>query len=210
MSGEWDWQQAYSDGVAPWDTGRPSSELRRVVEGEGAVVRCEGRALDLGCGTGTQSLYLAERGFSVLGIDHVEAALEVARSRAAARDDLEIEFRLEDVLESGDFGEGFEFIFDRGCFHAFQGDEEAARYVATLERASKPGTVYLMLCGNAREEMEGGPPVLSEAVIRERLEPLFEIELIREFRFDRNDPEGESGESGPLAYACLMRRRAGD
>jgi SAM-dependent methyltransferase len=206
MSGGRNWQQDYEEGTAPWDTGRPSTELRRFIEGDECLVRPAGRVLDIGCGTGTHTLYLAERGFEVTGIEAAEGALEVARERAGEAG-VDIDFRLGDVLEAGGGEERFDFIFDRGCFHTFQGEAAASRYVAMLGRVSRPGTVYLMLSGNPREVSEGGPPVLSEGQIRERLEPLFEIESIREFRFDRKEEEDGDGTPGPLGFACVMSRR---
>lgn len=197
-----DWEKEYEAETAPWDTGRPSAELRRVIEG-GLVP--PGRALDLGCGTGTNVVYLAERGFEVTGIDVAHAGLEGARARAREAG-VEVDLRRGDVLDPGDLGEPFDFIFDRGCFHVFQDDTEAARYVEMLEAVSRPGTVYLMLCGNAKEPREGGPPVLSEEQIRGRLESLFAIESLGEFRFGRKNGDESEGE-GALGYACFMRRR---
>jgi 2-polyprenyl-3-methyl-5-hydroxy-6-metoxy-1,4-benzoquinol methylase len=67
MAEQISWNDRYRDDDLPWDTGRPSSELQRVV-GQDAVRPC--RALELGCGTGTNSVWLAQQGFEVTGIDH--------------------------------------------------------------------------------------------------------------------------------------------
>ena len=76
-----DWNDRYRDGNLPWDTGRPSSELQRVLS-RNAIQPC--RALELGCGTGTNSVWLAQQGFEVTGIDVAPLAVERAEERAHA------------------------------------------------------------------------------------------------------------------------------
>jgi len=200
-----DWEQNYEDGATPWDTGRASTELQRLVE-SGGVAPC--RALDLGCGTGANVVYLAELGFDVTGIDLASGA--IAQAEALAKEaGVEVDLRKGDLLDPDNLEGPFDFIFARGCLHTFQEDEAAAQFVAMLERVSRSGTVYLLMCGNAKEpRTEGeGPPVLSEEQIRVRLEPLFTMESLREFRFGhQKEEETEPGEEGPLGYVCLMRR----
>ena len=60
-----------------------------------------------------------------------------------------------------------------------------------------------MLCGNADESVEHGPPRVTEADIRSEWSGLFEIHWIRAFRF-----EDRGGVPGPLGWACWMTRRA--
>lgn len=59
-----------------WDTDEPRPELKELLEGRPA-----GRALDLGCGTGTDARYLAEQGWTVVGMDFVPQAIETAKAR---------------------------------------------------------------------------------------------------------------------------------
>jgi len=96
----------------------------------------------------------------------------------------------------------FDFVFDRGCYHAARRIDQPG-FIKTLNRLTRPGSRYLMLAGNANEKSEPGPPTMSEAEIHGELEPLFEIQFLREFRFEvPNPPEGF------LAWSCLMTRRA--
>ena len=73
-----DWNDRYRDGNLPWDTGRPSSELQRVFS-QNTIQPC--RTLELGCGTGTNSIWLCRQGFEVTGID--VAPLAVAKAENA-------------------------------------------------------------------------------------------------------------------------------
>src|SRR5260221_10156924 len=75
------WDDRYRSGDTPWDTGRPSSELQRVLAEEKVPA---GRAIDLGCGTGANAVWLAQQGFDVTGVDISPLAIERANARAQA------------------------------------------------------------------------------------------------------------------------------
>src|SRR5690349_18572863 len=70
----------YRVGFTPWDTGEVPRELSALIEGPGALP--PGRALDIGCGTGTQAVYMAEKGWEVTAVDAVPRPLSRARARA--------------------------------------------------------------------------------------------------------------------------------
>jgi 2-polyprenyl-3-methyl-5-hydroxy-6-metoxy-1,4-benzoquinol methylase len=76
-----DWNESYVTGDAPWDTGEPNRHLVELVRSRAVA---PGRALDVGCGTGTNALWLAKQGFDVLGIDVAPVAIEKARKKATA------------------------------------------------------------------------------------------------------------------------------
>src|SRR3954469_8158492 len=114
MKEQSDWNDRYRDGNLPWDTGRPSSELQLVLK-QNAIRPC--RALEIGCGTGTNSVWLAEQGFDVTGIDVAPLAVEQAKKRADAVG-FQAGFLASDVLHLPDLDGPFSFFFDRGCYHA--------------------------------------------------------------------------------------------
>src|SRR5436190_14432172 len=106
----------YLVGFTPWDSGKVPDELIQLVEGDEALT--PGRALDIGCGTGTQSVYLAGKGWEVTGIDAVEKPLRQARARATAAD-VSVQWVRADVTRLPELGlaPGYTLFFDRGCFH---------------------------------------------------------------------------------------------
>ena len=193
------WDERYATGDTPWETGQPSSELQRVVA---EVPIYPGRALELGCGTGANAVWLAQQGFDVTALDLSPRAIERAQKRAdqaGAR----VRFLVADVLRPMTEVAGlFDFFFDRGCYHVVR-RESVAGYLETLRQLTRPGTLGLVLAGNAREPHDPGPPVVSEAEIRAELGSLFDIVHLREFRFDQVEAVGVRF----LGWSCLLRRR---
>jgi len=73
------YRERYRSGDTPWDIGQPDSNLVEVVTKE-PVLSC--KVLDIGCGAGDNSLWLAQNRFQVVGIDTSDVALEKAREKA--------------------------------------------------------------------------------------------------------------------------------
>jgi 2-polyprenyl-3-methyl-5-hydroxy-6-metoxy-1,4-benzoquinol methylase len=193
------WNERYRSADTPWDTGRPSSELVRVLAEQG-IQPC--RAIDLGCGTGTNAIWLAQQGFDVTGVDLIPLAIQRAEEQARQRG-VRLRLLAIDLLDPPDLGEPFDFFFDRGCYHVVR-RVDVGRYLRTLERITHPGSLGLVLTGNAREAQSPGPPVVAEAELRGELSGLFDFVQLREFRFD----ETAQHLTRPLAWSCLLRRRS--
>ncbi|MHC4179316.1 MAG: class I SAM-dependent methyltransferase, partial [Planctomycetota bacterium] len=129
------WDSAYRGDRRPgWDIGRPSSEVKKAVE-EGTLKPC--RAVVLGCGSGTNAVFLASKGFDVTGIDIAPTALSRAREKAR-KADVKVRFLLADVLAPPEL-RPFELIYDRGCYHGVR-RQNATGYVKTVCRLTKPGS----------------------------------------------------------------------
>src|SRR5690606_16631897 len=158
------------------------------------------RVLEIGCGTGSTSVWLAQRGFDVTAIDVAPLAVERAQERARAAG-VKARFLVADVLNLPDLGPPFEFFFDRGCYHAVRRDAPDA-YAPAVASRLLPGALGLVLTGNAREPHDPGPPVVTEEQIRSELGAAFEIVDLREFRFDEAPGVSERF----LGWSCLLRR----
>ncbi len=194
---DFDFHERYAKGETPWDSGRPSAELLRVLDSG----RLKGKtALEIGCGTGLNAIELARRGFQVTAVDVVEQAVAEARKRLGEAK-ADVDFRVADVLRD-DLGGPYDVLFDRGVYHVLR-LIDLKKFQDVLKRVTHPGTVWLSLAGNANEkESEQGPPVVKESELRAELEPLFDILELREFRFDTN----QSG-FRPLGWAILSKRK---
>ncbi|NOZ06229.1 MAG: class I SAM-dependent methyltransferase [Chloroflexi bacterium] len=124
----------------PWDTGvTPPEVTRRIESGEIPP----GRALDLGCGTGTNAIYLAQHGFQVVGIDFVPRAIEQARQKAAQAG-VDVAFHVGDVSDISFLGDvQFDLVLDIGCFHSITESSRPA-YARGLGEHTRPGARYLL------------------------------------------------------------------
>jgi SAM-dependent methyltransferase len=159
------------------------------------------RAIDLGCGTGTNAVWLAQQGFDAVGVDFSPLAIEAARKRAA-KAGVRVQFFVADLLKTKDVRPEFKFFFDRGCYHVLR-KIDAATYVRTVANWTFPNALSLVLAGNAREPMEPGPPVVSEQEFRDEWGGFFDMLWLREFRFDLS-PQVPGQ---PLAWAGFLRRK---
>jgi methyl halide transferase len=198
MTDHIDWNDRYRDGNLPWDTGRPSTELQRVLS-QNNIRPC--RALDLGCGTGTNSVWLAQQGFEVTGIDVAPLAVERAERRAHA-DGVKVHFVVADVLQLPGLNGPFAFFFDRGCYHAVRRNAPQ-QYAPAVARQLAFGARGLILAGNAREPHDPGPPVVTEEQIRDELGREFQILDLYEFRFD----EAPGVPERFLGWSCLIEKQ---
>lgn len=198
-----DWDQHYEDGFLPWDTEEPDPNLVAAVERLGIV---PGRALDIGCGTGTHAVWLASRGFDVLGVDVAPRAVERAEARAAATStDGTCSFSAVDFLSDPPPGESFDFVFDRGCFHVFDEPAERARFAANVAGCLATDGQWLSLIGSTEgPSREFGPPRRTARDVADAIEPVLEIVELRSSAFDLNLDVPQA----PAAWICMSRKRA--
>ncbi len=133
----------YRLGFTPWDEHPLATSLREVIEGNDALA--PGTALDIGCGTGDSSIYLAQHGWQVTGVDFVAKALDKARAKASASK-AQVNFAQADVtrLSSEGIGSGFGLIVDNGCLHSMSdGDRDA--YVREVTAVAAPDARLLIV-----------------------------------------------------------------
>jgi len=156
-----------------------------------------GRTLEIGCGTGTNAIYLAQRGFDVVGIDISPLAVEKARANAQGR----CRFETIDFLNETPPGGPFQFVFDRGCFHTFDEDHERARFAQNVATALVENALWLSLIGSTEgPPRDVGPPRRSAREVMNAIEPSLEILQFRSGAF------GLYGEQ-LKAWLSLSRKR---
>jgi cyclopropane fatty-acyl-phospholipid synthase-like methyltransferase len=132
----------YRFGLTPWDSGVPPPELQELIEGPQA--RAPGKALDLGCGTGTNAIYMTQHGWDVTAIDFVPRAITMATAKAAAAK-VAPRLLVGDVTRLEELGvqNGYNLVFDLGCFHAIAQERRDA-YVAGASKAAASGADFLL------------------------------------------------------------------
>lgn len=191
-----DWDFAYRQGTPEWDSGVPSEELVRIVN-KGIVKPC--RVIEIGCGTGADAVFLAQRGFEITAVESSPMAMERARTRAQ-RAHVLINFILDDVFEYTAEAEKYDFVYDSGFYH-FIRNQDLEGFLDMLWRITYPGSFYLAIAGSDQETAEGGPPQVSEETIRAELGRLFEVVRLKPCRM-----ESPRRAEGYLGWSCLMKR----
>jgi ubiquinone/menaquinone biosynthesis C-methylase UbiE len=124
-------------GAPPWDTGVSPPELLEFIQEVPP-----GRAIDLGCGTGTNAITLARNGWQVTGIDFIRTAIKTAR-RKASRGGLDIDFITGDVTDISAVQGAFDLVLDIGCFHTLSLAKRVV-YLSNLDRLLNPGGSFLI------------------------------------------------------------------
>jgi SAM-dependent methyltransferase len=124
-------------GNPPWDTGISPPELLEFLD-----THTPGRALDLGCGTGTNLVTLAKHGWQVCGIDFSGRAVKAARRRLSALG-LDGQVSRGDVAKKLEFDGVFNLILDIGCYHDLS-PEDRIGYRENLHHFLAPGGTFLM------------------------------------------------------------------
>ena len=132
----------------PWDTGVSPPELMAHID-----THAPGRALDLGCGTGTNAIELARHGWQVTGVDFAWKAIAEARRKAKAAG-VQIDFRVGDASRLNHVSGPFDLILDIGCFHGLPQASRPryARQAKQLLAGSGVFLVYAMLRQNQQQD----------------------------------------------------------
>lgn len=140
----------------PWETGQTPPEVQEFID-----KNQPGKALDLGCGTGTNAITLAKNGWQVIGIDFVGKAIRDARQKARQAM-VEVDFRVADVTRLSGIDEMFDFILDVGCYHNLNPKEMEA-YRLNVDRLLEHGGTYMLyaFCNN-RSSNSGSGVVASD------------------------------------------------
>lgn len=120
-----------------WDTGITPPEVMAFLQ-----AHPPGRALDLGCGTGTNAITLAKHGWQVVGVDFIGRAIRQAR-RKARHAGFQIEFQQDDVTRLRGVQPPFDLVLDIGCFHSLK-DSGKQTYIQNLPRLLAPGGTFLL------------------------------------------------------------------
>jgi cyclopropane fatty-acyl-phospholipid synthase-like methyltransferase len=159
----------YLLGSAPWDTGQSPPELLSYLRDT-----APGKALDLGCGTGTNVVTMAKHGWDAVGVDHASLAIWMARRRARHAG-VDAEFHRADVSRFESDHAPFDLVLDIGCFHSLS-EPAQMRYAANLRQLLRPGGTYLLYTWLSKNGEEARAP--SEGEIRGRFSLLCQLDQL--------------------------------
>jgi len=174
------WEELYRNTNSenmPWYLKKLDHDLQNVIKSK---TLSRGRFLDLGTGPGTQAIELAKLGFTVTGSDLSESAIEQAKKLGA-----DIKFVTDDVLDSRLPDSGFDYIFDRGCFHCLE-PSQRNKYLQQIKRILEKRGILFLKCFSVEEKnLPNDLPVerLSKQGLIDIFGKDFEIEIIVDTAF---------------------------
>ncbi|MEE8391145.1 MAG: class I SAM-dependent methyltransferase [Anaerolineae bacterium] len=174
----------------PWDTQVTPPEVVTLIEGETLP---PGRALDLGCGTGTNSIYLARHGWEAVGVDFSLVAIRRAR-RKARRAGVNCQFHPSDVADLSFLMPPFDLVLDVGCLHTIP-QESWEQYTKGLARLVRPGGLYLLYAFTVHPDRPT-PRGMTPEEVRRLFDPAFIVER----------QEGGGDPTGPQSTWYWLRR----
>lgn len=180
---------------APWDVGGPQPIVKEL-EQKGQIT---GRVLDVGCGTGDTAIYLAQKGYKVMGIDFIPKAIDLASARAK-RAGSQIPFRVFDAMKLDQLHERFDTVIDAGLFHNLSNNSRI-RYTYSLGSAMEPGGTFHMLCFSDSQRGFIGPHRISRQEIYQTFSQGWHIDSIRETKYKALYPIG-----GAHAWIASIRK----
>jgi len=192
-----DWEKIYSEyhlTEIPWHSDKPDQELIDLIENKEIKPH---HVLDVGCGAGTDTIYLASIGCKVTAIDISHEAIKIARERAE-KAKVKVNFIADNFMKFDFRDERFDFINDRGCFHHINPPDREKFAVKINDLLRIHGFYFLRCWSDKEEESEGGPYRLSKDEIRNTFSRFFQVGEITDFRF---------GGRGAKGYACLMKKQ---
>ena len=193
------WDDSYTaEAPPPWDIGKPQPAFVRLAE-SGLLT---GQVLDVGCGTGEQSLLAASYGARATGVDLSPAAIAQARAKAAQRG-LDVRFEVADALDLGQLDPNFDVIIDSGVFHVFS-DEDRPRYVASLAAVLRPGGTLYLMCFSDRQPGDFGPRRVREDELRASFSDGWAVQSITADTFEIR-PVGDTTRA--QAWLAVFTRR---
>lgn len=181
-------------GSPPWEIGLPQPAVTALVE-EG---RFTGEVLDVGCGTGENSLFLAGRGYPVVGVDGVAGAVDRARAKAEERR-LPAEFVVFDAFDLAALGRRFDTVLDSAFLHVFADAADRSAYTDQLAAVVRSGGQVHLL--EISERSEGGHPRLTATEIVQSFDQRWAVVASRAARYRITD-----GSELP-AWQVSVRRR---
>jgi SAM-dependent methyltransferase len=145
-------EKVYEKPGAVWTETEPPKELIELIE-SGRIKPC--KVIDIGCGEGFYSIYLASRGFDVVGIDLSENAIKHAKENSE-KHGVNIRFLAMDIIGLGELKEKFDFVFEWTLLHQII-PSSRQKYVENVSNILNKGGKYLSVCFNEQDPKITGP-----------------------------------------------------
>jgi cyclopropane fatty-acyl-phospholipid synthase-like methyltransferase len=171
-----DWGTLYKSQkieAMPWYNENLDSDLENELDHRKIT---NSKFLDLGTGPVRQSIWLAKRGFKMTASDLSESAIKRAENVYAKKN---VDFVVDDILNSNLKENEFDHIFDRGCFHVLLPADRKI-YITKIKQILKENGTLFLKCFSDKEPRQEGPYKFSQEQIRDLFSKYFRIDSIKE------------------------------
>jgi ubiquinone/menaquinone biosynthesis C-methylase UbiE len=172
-----DWETLYKSQkieAMPWYNENLDSDLENELDHRKIT---NSKFLDLGTGPVRQSIWLAKRGFKMTASDLSESAIKRAENVCA--NEKNVDFVVDDILNSNLKENEFDYIFDRGCFHVLLPADRKI-YITKIKQILKENGTLFLKCFSDKEPRQEGPYKFSQEQIRDLFTKYFRIDSIKE------------------------------
>ena len=196
------WDERYQAGkeALPWDIGVEAPELVAVFK---SLKTTPQHTLEIGCGTGTNSIWMAQQGCRVVAVDISPTAIANAKEKMKAAN-VDVDFRTWNIIEKSPVAEAsVDFVFDRGVYHVMEAEQRTV-FIDRVAAALSDNGYWLCLAGCAdehRDANEEGPPQLKASDLIDYAQEQFEVHNLARTYFVL--PNGKRC----LAWEALFRKR---
>jgi len=196
------WEEQYRDDdveTMPWFCPHLDRDVAWAIE---LLPIAPAKALDLGCGPGTQAIELSRLGFETTGADISPSAVRKADERAR-KEGMAVAFICDDILNT-QLSDTYGIIIDRGCFHVLDVDQRP-NYLRSVLRLLDGNGYLLLKTFHKQETCEIGPPNRFDAAdIVKIFSNTFELVEYRDSFFE------STMDSNPKALFCILKRKQED
>lgn len=173
-----EWEKIYREyplDEIPWHSEEPAEYLDDLLKKKKVKI---GLALDVCTGAGTNAVYLAKKGFDVIGVDISQTAIMCAKKRAeGAGVSKKCNLFSGDVTKMKFPKNKFDFVFDRGCYHHIL-RKDKPKFVKIIGDALKKGGKYFLSCFSDKNPL--WEKNVSKGEIKENFSKYFKIGKIRD------------------------------
>ncbi len=175
----------------------PRPELVQMVK-SGRLAPCS--AIDLGCGTGDNAIFLANNGFDVIGVDLSQNAISQAKERALSSGS-PAKFMVGNVTNLTGISGVFDLVLDFGCLGCVIGTVAREKYKETLLQLTRSGSIYILLnfAKNPKSKFNLVPNALAVGEVDRLLGENFET-----LEFNQDDVSGPLGLS--IEFRLMQRK----